>query len=90
MILCCEAHNEGILHYLSFPASTISGPKPWSSDVEGRPQLIEGDVVIEGQSHIQAVVVLLSWLRSLRNKARYKKPMMQEMKLGKPDQNANL
>ena len=71
VILCCEVHSEGILHYFSPPPSNLSpaGP-PLPVVPEAEALLLEGDVLIEGPSHIQAVVVLLAWLRSLRDKAR--------------------
>lgn len=79
VLLCCDAHSEGILSYYTFPtAATGSGEPPEhqqhdkdKASVMKELGLSEGDVILDGSSHIQAVVVLLAWLRSLRDHARW-------------------
>ena len=93
MLLCCDAHSEGILKYYTFPPGTNDEPTAGheahstssaaaaaaaeaaavdtgKENVDVPPLLLDGDVLLEGPSQIQAFVVLLGWLRSLRDKAR--------------------
>lgn len=81
VLLCCDVHAEGILMYYTFPAAAIGAGDSFQQQNKGGDEdkadnvikelgLSEGDVILDGSSHIQAVVVLLAWLRSLRDHAR--------------------
>ena len=83
VLLCCDVHAEGILKYYTLPTGVDSGADnqlPSNQQLQhgegnggvtpGR-GLLAGDVILDGTSHIQAVVVLLAWLRSLRDHARF-------------------
>ena len=84
VLLCCDVHAEGILKYYAFPSMGVghweqgqqqntavkkfeAGEVAAERDMAAVP---DGDLILEGGSHIQAVVVVLAWLRSLRDQAR--------------------